>query len=265
MTGVIITEAAGYTSSIFLLNYLWYQYYDQTKFHSFNDNAEWLQMDKFGHTMTSYYLGNVGYKTLRWAGVNKKKSLWYGATLGSFYLLSMEVLDGFSSDWGFSTGDIAANTLGTAAFMLQEHFWDEQRIKFKVSAHLSPYASYRPNVLGNNTPERLMKDYNGQTYWMSVNIGSFLKKKSKFPAWLNIAAGYGGEEMISGRPEDAGIYQSTFNRYRQFYLSPDIDLTKIKVSKPWLKPVLHVLDMIKIPMPTLEFNKHGIQGHWIYF
>ena len=258
-------EVVGHGSSMFLLNYLWYQYYDRSDFHAFDDNAEWLQMDKAGHAMTSYYIGEFGYDVLRWTGLDKKRSLWFGGTLGSAYLLTMEVLDGFSQEWGFSWGDIAANTAGTALFMFQEGQWDEQRFRLKVSAHLSPYYTYRPELLGYNTHERLLKDYNGQTYWLSGNISSFLKPETRFPKWLNVAVGYGGEEMVSGRPEDDLIYQGTFSRYRQLYLAPDIDFTRIPVKKKWLKPFLFALNLFKFPAPALELNRHGLHAHWVYF
>jgi len=265
LTGVITSETVAYGSSIFLLNNLWYRYYPRTGFHSFNDNAEWLQMDKAGHLMTSYYLGDAGYKALKWAGVEKNKSLWFGGTLGSFYLLSMEVLDGFSSSWGFSWGDVFANTAGSALFMLQEHAWDEQRIRLKFSAHLSPYATYRPDLLGYNTMERLIKDYNGQTYWLSININSFLVEDNKFPEWLNLAVGYSGSEMVSGRPEDNILYPGDFKPYRQFFIAPDIDFTRIPTSKPWLRTVFFALNMIKFPAPTLEFSQKGTKVYFFYF
>lgn len=265
LTGVIATESVGYGSSLFLLNSLWYQYYDREKFHFFNDNPEWLQMDKAGHIMTSYYMGQVGYEMLRWSGAKKKHSLLFGATLGSFYLLSMEVLDGFSSDWGFSWGDIIANGIGTGLFISQEAIWDKQKVVVKFSSHYSPYASYRPEVLGYNSAERIMKDYNGQTYWISGNIASFLPQGNSFIPWLNIAVGYSGEEMIAGRPEDEGIYSGVFNRYRQYYLSLDIDFTRIPVQKPWLKPILRALNIIKVPFPAIEFSKNGAKIHGLYF
>jgi hypothetical protein len=40
-------------------------------------------------------------------------------------LLTVEVLDGFSSEWGAS-GDIIANASGTALFVSQELLWKEQ-------------------------------------------------------------------------------------------------------------------------------------------
>jgi hypothetical protein len=74
---------------------------------------------------------------------------WYGICL-----TAVEVLDGFSSEWGASSGDIIANASGTALFVSQELLWKEQRITPKFSFHTT-YAQYRPNVLGSS-PEQML-------------------------------------------------------------------------------------------------------------
>ena len=269
LAGVAVAETVGYGASLVMLNELWYKYYPRSKFHTFNDNSEWMQMDKFGHSMTSYYVGYFGYNTLRWTGLEEKKCIWYGATLGSFYLLIMEVLDGFAADWGFSVGDIAANTAGTALFIGQQLRWEEQRIKMKVSAHLTETALLRPNIFGHNTTERLLKDYNGQTYWLSGNISSFLNKETKFPKWINVAVGYGAEDMYTGSPNQVYYANNTVYspdaRYRQYYLSLDVDFTKIPTKSKLLKTTFGLLNMVKMPFPALEFSKNGIKGKGFYF
>ena len=45
--------------------------------------------------------------------------------------------------------------------------------------------------------QQVLKDYNGQTYWLSANIWSF-NKESNFPRWLNVAFGYGADGMLYG-------------------------------------------------------------------
>jgi hypothetical protein len=54
-------------------------------------------------------------------------------------------------------------------------------------------------------------------------------------------------------------------RYRQYLLSLDIDLTKIKTNSKALKAVFQGLSFIKLPFPTLEFNSKGqVKGYWLY-
>jgi hypothetical protein len=261
--------AVGATTSLILLNELWYKDYPRAPLHLFNDNHEWLQMDKIGHATTAYSVGYVGDRVLRWSGVERKKAIWYGGSLGLAYLTAIEFMDGFSAEWGFSLGDMLANIAGSAMYISQELMWSDQRIRLKFSAHLSPYAQYRPNVLGSTVSERLLKDYNGQTYWLSANVSSFLPETSRFPQWLNVAFGYSGEEMIKGDERHYVVFKDgefrNFNAYRQYFLSLDIDLTKIKTKNHFLKTVLGTFNYLKIPFPALEFSNRGVKGHGVYY
>ena len=264
---VYISEAAAATATLIGMNQLWYANYERSGFHTVNDNGEWLQMDKVGHVISSYYTGKIGMDLLAWAGESKKNQLIYGATLGFGFLSAVEILDGFSEEWGFSTGDIIANASGTGLLIGQELLWDEQRILLKYSFHTTDYAEKRPEILGDNILEQSLKDYNGQTYWLSANLWSF-NKKSKIPKWFNIALGYGAEGMISGY-EDIILNNTLIpgqERFRQFYLSLDVDLTKIKTRSKLLKTVFSTINFIKIPAPTFEINSKGqSKFHFLYF
>ena len=263
---VIISETVLASGALLGLNQLWYADYPKSDFHFINDNSEWLQMDKLGHSFSSYHLGRVGAEALNWSGVSKKKQLVYGAGLGFIFLNAVEVFDGFSSEWGASTGDIIANASGTALYVSQELIWNEQRITPKFSFHTTEYADQRPAVLGSSFTEQILKDYNGQTYWLSINLYSF-SKDSKIPKWLNLALGYGGDGMVTGNKENYA-QNSVLNVqiFRQFYLSLDVDLTKIKTKSNFLKTIFSVVNTVKIPAPTIEIRQfNGIKWHLIYF
>lgn len=264
---VYITEAAAAAVTLVGLNQIWYANFDRSQFHFVNDNKEWLQMDKAGHVLSSYYIGKLGMNVLDWAGESKKNQLLYGATLGFTFLTAVEFLDGYSDEWGFSTGDFIANAAGTGLLIGQELLWDEQRVLLKYSFHTTPYASRRPDLLGENFLEQTLKDYNGMTYWFSANIWSF-NKKSNFPKWLNLAFGYGAEGMISGNEDFFinTIFLPEQKRFRQYYLSIDVDLTKIKTQSKLLKTVFSAINFLKIPAPTFELNSQGhSKFHLLYF
>lgn len=263
---VAISETALAATALIGLNQLWYSDYEKSDFHTINDNDQWLQMDKAGHVFSAYHLGSLGANALKWSGANKKSQLLYGSTLGFAFLTTVEVFDGYSSEWGFSLGDVAANAGGTALYVSQELWWNEQRIVPKFSFHTTQYASARPNVLGASYSEQILKDYNGQTYWLSANIHSFFKQ-SKIPKWLNVAVGYGAEGMVTGKDELVNtIFFSEKERTRQFYLSLDLDLTKIQTKSHVLKTIFSVFNTIKIPAPTFEVRgSQGIKFHFLYF
>ncbi len=260
LAGVLVAQGTLYAASITGLYYAWYRGYPQSSFHLFNDGNEWMQVDKFGHAITTYYISRIGYSTYRWAGVPEKRAAWFGGLLGFAYMLNIEILDGFSSEWGFSPADLTANTLGTMSFIAQQLAWHEQRFSLKYSYHQTQFAQYRPDLLGDNLIQQMIKDYNGHSYWISGNISAFLPAPSKFPKWLNIAVGYGAGGMTgafgntlvhNGQP--VPVYQ----RSRRFLLSIDVDLTRIPTKSKVLKGIFTVLSFIKIPAPALEYNSLG--------
>lgn len=255
---------AGYTGMLISLNKAWYNNQEKNNFHFFNDNSQWKQIDKAGHFWTSFHESRAGVDLLRWAGVTDKKAIVFGGLLGVVMQTPVEIFDGFQSEYGASWGDQLANTIGSGAAIAQELAWQEIRIMPKFSVHTTPYAKERPNVLGSNLPERLLKDYNGQTYWLSVDVGAFLKEKSKYPKWLNIAVGYGAAETVYNH-EPTNLAQG-FEAHRQYYLSPDLNLMHFKGRSKLLNTALYVLSIIKFPAPALEYNKkQGFSTHLLYF
>tara|TARA_B100000927_G_scaffold15974_1_gene12503 strand:- start:4272 stop:5123 length:852 start_codon:yes stop_codon:yes gene_type:complete len=235
-------EAGIYAGSIYSLNQLWYKDFPRSSFHWHNDNSNWLQMDKLGHSFSSYQLGLLSMDIFRSYGISEKKSIWYGGTYGTVFLTTIEILDGFSKEWGASWGDLLANTFGTSLLVFQEIIWKEQRLQLKYSFLKSKYSDKNPELLGSSLSQQLIKDYNGQTIWLSANINSFIKE-SKLPYWLNVAFGYGVDGMIYSN--------SNINEKRQFYISLDVDLRRVDTGNKFLNKTLKFLSFIKIPSPTI--------------
>lgn len=264
-----------WTASFIALNKSWYADYPKSSFHFFNDNNEWNQMDKAGHFWTNYHITRLSSEMWRWTGLPDKKSVILGGISGVAYQSIIEIQDGFSEEWGFSWGDMAANAAGAVAFVAQELGWKEQRIQVKLSYWPYDYPgdliNRRNQLFGKSGHERILKDYNSQTYWGSANIASFLPESS-IPKWLNISIGYGSDGMFGGTTntwvdKSGNSFDRTdIRRIRRFYLSPDIDLTKIKTRSGVLKTVFYVVNMIKVPAPALEINSAGkLQFHYLKF
>lgn len=226
-------------------------------------------MDKAGHLTTAYFITKTSYDLLKWPGVEKRKAVWYGGVTSFTYLAFIELMDGFSAEWGASSGDIAANTIGAAAFIGQQLVWDEQRVLLKWSYHGTRYSQYRPNVLGRNLPEKMLKDYNGQTYWLSVNIHSFLPEGSQFPKWVNVAFGYSADGMLgayTNPSEIDGKILPYYNRFRQYFFSFDFDLTRVKTKSKTLNAIFNFVGVLKFPVPAIEYNsKQQWIVHGLYF
>ena len=262
----LITAAniTGYSVAMIGLYSAWYKNYPQSHFHTFNDNKEWLQIDKISHAFGAYAEGKTSMELWRWTGISRKKRIWIGGMSGIVYQTIIETLDGFSAQWGWSWGDFSANILGSGILIAQELTWDEQRIQFKFSNHRKSYSDpslnqRRDQIFGKSNLQRFIKDYNGQTFWLSANIRSFFPK-SKLPPWLMVSFGAGAEGMF-GATENIGrdtagninFNRTDIKRYRQWYLAPDIDLSKIKTRHKGIKLALTLLNVVKFPMPSLEY------------
>ncbi len=121
----------------------------------------------------------------------------------------------------------------------------------------------RPNTLGATTMERFLKDYNGQTYWLSFNIAS-LAHLEKFPKWLNVSIGYGAEEMLYALPSQNS--DNGYHSYARGMLSLDVDFNRIKTKHAFLRGLFRGLNMLHVPFPALEYNgRNGFQFHPLYF
>jgi hypothetical protein len=270
LIGVTVSVGVLYTGTMTGLYYLWYADYPKSPFHFINDSGEWLYMDKIGHITTSYWIGRIGYESLRWSGVKRKNAIWLGGTWGLIYLTSVEIFDGFSEEWGASVPDLAANAIGTGVFIGQQLLIDNQPFIFKYSFHPTEYAQYNPDQLGENFIQQMFKDYNGQTYWLSGNIASFLPAASKFPKWLDVSFGYSGEGMLGAESNPSEIngvpLPKYYERYSQYFLSFDVDLTKIKTHNETVRLLLNLVGYIKFPFPAVEFNRiDKVKWHWMYY
>jgi hypothetical protein len=84
---------------------------------------------------------------------------------------------------------------------------------------------------------------------------------------LNLALGYGAEGMIGENDEENTLILPTKQeKYRQFYLSLDLNLTKINTKSHFLKTIFSVFNTVKIPAPTLEYSpQRGFKFHALYF
>ncbi len=194
---------------------------------------------------------------------------------------TIEVMDGFSAKWGFSLSDMGFNLLGGGLFLSQELGWQEQRFLVKTS-YMEPTYSQDPfvsldgaattslmerarDLYGISYAERFLKGYNGLTVWLSANPASFSKSsKGRWPSWLNLAAGYGAENLFGGfenRWETNGHVfvadDRLHPRFSQYYLSLDIDFSRIPTRKPWLKTLFHTINWLKVPAPAIEFQSRG--------
>lgn len=259
----------GFTGALIILDQAWYSDHPRSSFHFFDDSKDWKQMDKMGHIASTYHLSRFSHKSFRWSGLSNGQSALWGSISGTLFLTTIEILDGFSAEWGASWSDMAANLLGSGTFYVQQRTWQEQKILWKYSYSSSGMAQYRPDLLGASTGERLLKDYNGMTFWLSFNLPSLTNSDYNVPPWLNLALGYGAHGLLGSTHNPAfqnGEPLPHYHRYRSWYLAPDIDFSRIPTQSGFLQQVFSVMNIVKLPAPAIEYNSYnGWQWHWVFF
>lgn len=265
-----ITAGLGYAGAQAGLYAAWYREQSAQRFQFFDDGAQWNQVDKVGHFYSAFHVSQAATTIFRRAGMKPPQSQLYGALAGWLMLAPIEVFDGFSQAYGFSWQDVAANAAGSAFWLGQQALWKEVRIIPKFSFHRTALAAERPNTLGSILPEEVLKDYNGQTYWLSVDLHSFLKQRyPRFPQWLNVAVGYGAHQMLYAR--ETANQAAGYTAYREFYLTLDVDLRSYRKppvtfgNKLW-NGLLYTINLVHLPAPTLSYQSgRGFVFYPLYF
>jgi hypothetical protein len=257
---LMITAGAVYSISIVGMYELWYKDSEKTSFHFFNDSKGWKQVDKLGHFYSTFYLSYGSSKGLQWTGMSKAKSDLWGSLAGFAIMLPIEIMDGFVVDYGASAYDLAANALGSGFYLGQSRLWNEIRIQPKFSFQRTEFPALREDdVLGDGFVSELLKDYNGQTYWLSFHVDRFIR----FPKWLNLAVGYGANGMVYA--EDDKNEAAGYHAYRQYYLGLDLDLSHLKTRSKALNTLLFVVGMVKLPAPAVQFSEKGTSFNFFQF
>lgn len=275
LTGVTVGAAGAFSAIMVGVGIEWYGRQPLGKFHWFNDSREWNQVDKIGHFYVPYFITTSTYNMFRWSGMKNTPAALAAGAFGFISLAAIEIPDGLTNKYGASWSDLVFDFGGAALATTQYLLWKEQRITIKYSLHEVNYPKGelrdRANELyGSSFGEKILKDYNGITVWASFNLHSF--NHSIKPSWLNIAVGYGSGNMYGGFEnkwtDKNGVYhdRSDIKRYRKFLISVDADFTKFKTNTKGGKMVLGILNIVKLPMPALEFNTLGqVVFHPMYF
>lgn len=277
VTGASIT----YTVFATGLYSAWYRQQGLGKFHFFNDWNEWMLMDKLGHSYSSYIQSELLYSGCQWTGMKKKNALLWSIGTSLLFQHTIEIMDGFGKGYGFSWSDVGANFLGSGCFALQQGLWNEQRFRIRYSAHLEDYSKDNPilpqraeYLYGHGALQRILKDYNGQTYWLSFHPTLAWGIEQDFwPSWLELSIGFGAKNLYGARSNDwvdsMGTHREAgpaYPRTNQYYLSLDINFRKIPVRNAFWRSIIHTVGIFKIPAPALEFNSPGsVRWNWLAF
>ncbi|MDB4126718.1 YfiM family protein [Flavobacteriales bacterium] len=225
----------------------------QIPFH-FDDGADLtyaLNVDKLGHFMGGLEAADFFSSSIKWAGMNEKKSLWYGAVFGSGLQLVIEMKDAYAPYWGFSKWDLALGSAGSFWPVAQYYNPDLKAINFKFSYYK------RSNIYWDLDKQRgketnkfaWQDDYPNQTYWVTFDVNHFIETCC-WPDWLNVAVGFGIDDTqyLNGETKVGGN--------NEWYIALDYDVPKLlkKWNSPTGKKVKHWLNYFHFPAPTIRIS-----------
>ncbi len=143
--------------------------------------------DKLGHAFAFYASTRLLTKTLdEWAGQPREQAIRVAALTSAAVSLAIEVFDGYSLEYGFSTADMAMNLVGIGAGILLETYPQLDRL---IDFRLQYWPSADARRYGQTNPGN---DYSGQTYLFVLKAsGVDALRRSPWSRYLELHLGYG--------------------------------------------------------------------------
>lgn len=162
--------------------------------------------DKLGHGYSAYVSTRLLTQGFQWAGHSQSQAAQLSAITSAGLLFGVEVLDGFTERYGFSTVDMVMNLTGVGLGLLlaAQPKWDE---RFDVRLHYWPSAEARR--LNEYDP---VADYSGQTYlWITKTSGFASLATHSWLRYLELALGYGTRgyqptDALNEQPKERNLY-----------------------------------------------------------
>lgn len=230
-------------------------------FHFAEDGKYAMYIDKAGHFYGTFLSSYVLSQTLIECGLSYNWACAVGGLLGLGYTTYVEVLDGFSRDWGFCPSDFYADIAGALYFLGYSHI--------SFLQNFTPKFMYFPprwfNSYSRKPSTMFIDDYSAHTFWISVNVYNLLPKevKSFYPRWLDISVGFAVRNLCDPlNPANncnpnvsEPVYHFVWGN-RKIILALDYDLVKLLPDgSPFWNWLKQSLNYFKLPSPALEIGK----------
>lgn len=227
-------------------------------FHIAEDIDWFLYQDKFGHVYGGYTIAYLFGESLLTTGFNWETSTLIGGAMGLLYSTYVEVLDGFSVDFGFSPSDFYSDLIGAGFYVAQYYVPFLQNFTPKFM-YVNPHWL---NEKKRANAESFIDDYSSQTFWLSINVYNLLPEswKKYWIPWLDISVGYAAYGLCN---PTTGItcdnYSEKINDAvygnRRIIIALDWNLPKLLPDDGafwnWFK---QGLNFFKLPSPAIEIG-----------
>ncbi len=197
-----------------------------------------LHLDKGGHMGTGYLEAMIDYELYLWSGFDEVTASWLAFGTSSVFHIFREWHEGFGPGFGFDPGDVGYGMLG-ASFIPLRVLWPwftNVQLRWSFVPTGRPFAG-DPNYFW-------IKDYGGQTNWLSVNL---------FPEGKDL----GSWQFLKGLCIEIGLSKAAYHTASHgsedvpvvVWLSLGLDLTRYHDAW-WTR----LLGWLKFPFPAVRID-----------
>lgn len=183
----------GLAGLITLYQQAWYP--DSTQ-GPFNFKEDWTyskQVDKGGHMLGGYISSYCSYEAFVACGLSPKDAALWGALGGLFFQTTIEVQDGFHTNYGFDWTDEVGNAIGAGYFYLQQQIPFLQNFEPKWGFTVTNPRDSAREAAQQHT-RLIVDDYDRQDAWLSVRVRNLLNL-DWWPRGVQIAFGAGARDV----------------------------------------------------------------------
>lgn len=176
--------------------------------------------DKLGHAFAFYASTRLLTAALNeWAGQPRADAILLAAVTSGAVSLAIEVFDGYSVEYGFSTADMVMNVLGIGAGMLLETY---PRLDELIDFRLQYWPSSDSRKYGQTNPGN---DYSGQTYLLVFKASGVPElQRNPWLRYVELQFGY-GSRGYSPHPGPFAPEQPV--KERNLYFGIGLNLTEV--------------------------------------
>jgi len=189
------------------------------------------------HVAASYQASQAAALAWRWACAPPLAAAVLGAATAFAVGLPKKVVDGFH-DTGFEAAKVVTNALGSALPVAHAAWPATRAAALKVwywpSRELRERAGSEP---------RLLSDYAGQRYYLSINPARGGLGPRWWPRWLGLALGHSTPAWVTEAPAR-----------HDWYAALDLELRGLPIRGGWWPRVAAALDQIHFPAPGVRLR-----------
>lgn len=212
--------------------------------------------DKLGHFYSSYLSTRLMAETFEWAGHDPYSAARLAGWTSAAVMFGVEVMDGFTLEYGFSKEDLVMNLGGVGLATL---FQLNPELDEKFDLRFMYWRSDDADKLGENDP---VSDYSGQTYLLITKATGFSALRNKpLLRYLEFAVGYGSR----GYQPNPGQFAEPFPKERNIYLGLSLNLAELlnttlfrnnATPSTTQKVVNTTLEYLQMPGTALLYEHH---------